>query len=111
MEDRALQTAIDYIDAWLMFRSHQVDIPGFSVAVYYQDSFVLSRAFGFANLERSELLTTDHIFSVASQSKMFTATALLQLVAAGKLQLDDVACNYIPWLSAHHDHKFREISI
>ena len=49
----------------------------------------MANAYGFADLERRVPMSTDRIFRVASHSKMFTATAILQLVEAGRVRLDD----------------------
>ena len=43
-------------------------------------------------------MTPRHIFRIASHSKTFTATAIMQLVEAGKLRLDDRLADSIPWL-------------
>jgi CubicO group peptidase (beta-lactamase class C family) len=43
-------------------------------------------------------MTPEHVFRVASHSKMFTATAVMQLVEHGKLRLDDRAAAYVTWL-------------
>lgn len=106
-----MQAAFEFLDSWLGYRARQVDIPGFSVAIYHKDKIVFSRAYGFANVERGETLTTQHVFGMASQSKMFTATAILQLVECGKLRLDDFAYDYLPWLAEHRDKRLQEITI
>jgi CubicO group peptidase (beta-lactamase class C family) len=51
-----------------------------------------------ADLERGEPLTTGHVFRIASHSKTFTATAVMQLVERGALRLDDRAGERLPWL-------------
>lgn len=86
-------------------------MPGLSVAIYYKDRVVFSKAYGLANIERAEPLTPAHMFAAASNSKMFTASALLQLVEQQKLRLDDLACTYVPWLAEHRDQRFQEITI
>jgi D-alanyl-D-alanine carboxypeptidase len=111
MGDEALQAALIFLDSWLGYRARQLDIPGFSVAIYHKDVIVFSHAYGVADTKHHEALTTKHLFSMASQSKMFTATAILQLTQQGKLRLDDPAYDYIPWLGEHHDKRFREITI
>src|ERR1700691_1426475 len=106
MEGESLQAALRFLESWLDYRSRQVDIPGFCIAIYYKDSIVFSRAYGFANVSHGERLTTAHLFGMASQSKMFTSTAILQLVEAGKLRLDDFAYDYVSWLAEHRDKRF-----
>ena len=44
-------------------------------------------------------LTTKHLFRIASHSKTFTATAVLQLVEAGRLRLDDRADAWVDYLA------------
>jgi CubicO group peptidase (beta-lactamase class C family) len=43
-------------------------------------------------------LSTEHLFRVASHSKTFTATAVFQLLEAGRLRLDDAASTWLPFL-------------
>ncbi|MBQ5311455.1 MAG: serine hydrolase, partial [Oscillospiraceae bacterium] len=39
---------------------------------------------------------TDRIYCIASVSKMYTATAIIQLADEGKLSLEDSITNYLP---------------
>jgi CubicO group peptidase (beta-lactamase class C family) len=63
--------------------------PGFSIAFAYKGHFVLQDAFGHADLKRSEKLTVDHTFRIASVAKPITSTAIFLLIQQGKLRLDD----------------------
>lgn len=67
----------------------ETPVAGLSVAVVRKGKLVYSKAFGYRNLETNEALRTDDIFRIASISKSFTATAIMQLVGAGKLSLSD----------------------
>lgn len=102
---------LDFLDSWLTLRSKWDDAPGFVVAIMKDGELVLNRAYGKANLETGELLTTDHRHRIASHSKSFTATALLQLQEAGKLRIDDAAVAYLPWLGEHRDARWREVTV
>jgi N-acyl-D-amino-acid deacylase len=62
--------------------------PGAALAVAYRGRLVYARGFGYANLERREPVRPGSLFRIASISKPFTATAVMQLVEQGKLQLD-----------------------
>lgn len=106
-----LQPALTFLDSWLDYRIRQLDVPGLSVAIGLSDKVVFTGAYGLADLERREALTPDHLFGMASQSKMFTATAALQLTAAGRLHLDDPVYDYLPWLRRHPDRRMREITL
>jgi D-alanyl-D-alanine carboxypeptidase len=70
----------------------------FSGVVYIaaHDSVIYERAFGLADRENSILNTTHTRFALASMGKMFTATAILQLVEQGMLKLDDTLAKVLP---------------
>jgi CubicO group peptidase (beta-lactamase class C family) len=70
----------------------------FSGVVYVaaHDSVIYEKAFGLADREDSILNTTHTRFALASMGKMFTATAILQLVEKGKLNLDDTLAKVLP---------------
>lgn len=90
-----LSEALAYVDAWLDYRVWRLRAPGAQVAVWFDGKVQFSKAYGYSNLDTQEALTTSHLFRVASHSKTFTATAVMQLVEAGKLRLDDTAGSWI----------------
>jgi CubicO group peptidase (beta-lactamase class C family) len=67
----------------------QSKVMGLSVAVVKKNKIVYTHSFGLKNSERNEPLTDDCIFRIASISKSFSATSIMQLVEAKKLSLDD----------------------
>jgi CubicO group peptidase (beta-lactamase class C family) len=91
-----VREAAGYADTWVALRARRLRVPGVQVAVAVAGEPLLSSAHGFARLPQTnghddagEPLTTAHLFRIASHSKTFTATAILQLVELGKLHLDD----------------------
>jgi D-alanyl-D-alanine carboxypeptidase len=56
---------------------------------------IYSAAFGLADREKKIPNKLDTKFRIGSMNKMFTATAILQLVQAGKLQLTDPLGKYL----------------
>ncbi|WP_342118085.1 serine hydrolase domain-containing protein [Pseudoduganella sp. OTU4001] len=71
-----------------------------SVLVADQGKVVYHRAFGLANREWNIPHGTDTAFRVASLTKQFTATMIMQLAEQGKLRLDDPIGKYVPELNA-----------
>ncbi len=67
----------------------ELPVAGLSVAVVRKGKVIYTQAFGYRDLETREPLRTDHIFRIASISKSFTATSLMQQVEAGRVSLQD----------------------
>ena len=111
MNERALKEAADYIKGWLRFNYERRDIPGFTVAIAHDGKTILNRAYGYANLEKQEKLTPNHLFRIASHSKTFTATAIMQLQEQGKLHIDDNIVDYLKWLKHHKDKRWNNVTI
>ena len=70
----------------------------FSGTVYIarHDSVILARGWGMADRESNVPDGVHTRFMIASMGKMFTATAIMQLVDAGKLRLGDTLANVLP---------------
>ncbi|MGN6402509.1 MAG: serine hydrolase domain-containing protein [Flavisolibacter sp.] len=67
----------------------ELDVVGLSVAVVKKGKIIYNNAFGLKDVAANEPLANNHIFRIASISKSFSATAIMQLMDAGKLSLDD----------------------
>jgi CubicO group peptidase (beta-lactamase class C family) len=94
----AVRSAVAYLDSWLAYQQVYLRVPGVQAAVLFDHEIVLSTAHGRADVENDVPLTTEHLFRVASHSKTFTATAVMQLVEGGSLRLDDRVGHWLPWL-------------
>ena len=71
------------------------EVPGGSLAVSRNGSLVYTRGFGLANVDKKLPVEADSLFRIASISKPITAAAVLQLVDANKVKLDEPVLNYI----------------
>ena len=89
-------TAADSIDRFLKAELIRQRIPGMSVAVLRGDSVILSRGYGFANLEQRIPATDSTLYMVGSLTKPFTAAAIVLLSQRGGLKLDDPIIKYLP---------------
>lgn len=102
---------LDYIDSWLGLRYKWENIPGYAVAIAKDGELLFNETYGLANTKSKTKLTTDHIFKIASHSKTFTATAIMQLQEQHKLRIDDLVVMYLPWLQKHTDKRWGEVTI
>ncbi|MFN5058773.1 MAG: serine hydrolase domain-containing protein [Chloroflexota bacterium] len=75
----------------------RLEVPGVSVAIWHGDA-VHSAGFGVTNVDHPIPVTADTLFQVGSISKTVTATLIMQLVEAGKLDLDAPVRTIIPSL-------------
>src|SRR3954451_12308399 len=91
--------AAPYLASWLEHQRRRLRVPGVQAAVRVGDRLVLDTALGVADVDTGELLTPGHLFRIASHSKTFTATAVLQLVEGGRLRLDDPIARWVPALT------------
>jgi len=64
-------------------------IVGMSVAVVKDNRLVYTHSYGLKDIATNTPLTDDGLFRIASISKTFSATSVMQLVEAGKLSLND----------------------
>ena len=67
----------------------QTDVVGISVAVVKKNKIIYTHSFGLKNMENNTPLSDENIFRIASISKSFSATSIMQLAEAKKLSLDD----------------------
>jgi N-acyl-D-amino-acid deacylase len=72
-----------------LLRRHR--IPGGSLSLAKDGRPVYARGFGWARLEPKVIAKAEMMFGLASVSKAITAVAVLKLVDAGRLGLDDGA--------------------
>lgn len=73
-------------------------IPACSVVIVDRAGIISSGAFGYADLQQQRPATPNTAYHLFSGTKLYTATAVMQLVEAGKLSLDDPVGNHIPGL-------------
>lgn len=87
------------VDAVLSGAVARGEIPGVAAIAVTRTAVIYQGAFGAADLPSRRPLQTDSIFRIASMTKPISSVALMQLVEAGRLRLDDPASKYLPELA------------
>lgn len=79
----------------------QHEVMGLAVAVVKKGKLVYTHSFGLKNKELNQPLQEESLFRIASISKSFSATAIMQLAEAKKLSLDDDVSNLVGFTVRH----------
>lgn len=92
----APNAAYAHIDAYLERQLAALNVPGAALAIVEGAEIVHLRAFGQAGPD-GQAITPQTPFFIGSLTKSVTAVAILQLVAAGKVEPDAPVQRYLPW--------------
>lgn len=65
------------------------EVPALSFAIGYAGAIVHQAAFGVADREQNEAATPQHLFRIASVSKMITSVTLFRLIEENRVKLTD----------------------
>jgi len=91
--------AFEYLTGYIEDRMKKSGVVGMSIAVVNDKEILWTRGFGYADKELGIEATPGTLFDPASVAKVFTATALMQLVEQGKVDLDRPVTDYLPEFS------------
>lgn len=86
------------VDALVQEVMTERQVPGVAVGVVRGDVPLLLKGYGYANVEHQVPVTVDTLFGIASVTKLFTGTAVFQLIEQGKLKLTDTIGQHLPSL-------------
>ncbi len=84
--------------------------PGLAVGVVKDYQLVYAKGFGVTNLETGEEVTPRTLFHMASVTKPFVATAIMQLLEQGRLSLDDRIVDHLPYFEMK-DERYTTLTI
>ena len=86
---------LDSLDSYITQGLKDWNIPGLSIAIVKDGKTVVMKGYGVRDLETKERVDENTLFMIASNSKLFTGTALAQLEYNKKLSLNDKVSKYI----------------
>jgi CubicO group peptidase (beta-lactamase class C family) len=98
-DDPNVKAQIGLFSAWLEGQIAIRQLPGVVVGVVSDQDLIWAKGFGHADIDARRPMELDTRFRMASHSKLFTATAIMQLREQGKLRLDDPVAEYLPWFT------------
>ena len=84
-------------------------VPSASVAILRDGEIAYARAFGQATLSPARPASASTIYAIGSNSKSFTAAAIMLLVEDGRMSLDDKLSKWFPELTSASDITVRQL--
>ena len=86
----------DSLDSYIQQGIKEWQVPGLSIVIVKDGKVVVMKGYGVKDTASKQPVDENTLFMIASNTKLFTATALAQLEYDKKLSLDDKITKYYP---------------
>ena len=103
----------EQIDAQAAALVQEYNLPGLSVGIVHKDQLVFAKGYGFGSGLPGDVrrpMTPQTVQSMASVSKAIAGTAIMQLVEAGRMNIDHPLVEYLPYFRLN-DPRSSQITI
>jgi CubicO group peptidase (beta-lactamase class C family) len=107
---RAQQPPADF-DRYVQRVMQTFTVPGLSVAIVKDGKVVLAKGYGVRRMAQAAPVDGHTRFGIASNTKLFTATAVAMLVEDGKLEWDKPVTTYLPWFAMSDPYVTHELTV
>jgi CubicO group peptidase (beta-lactamase class C family) len=98
------------IDAYVEAQMKDIRIPGVALGIIQADQIVYLKGYGVAD-PSGRAVTAQTPFLLASLMKPVTALAIMQLVEAGKVELDAPVQHYLPWFQLANEQDSAALTV
>ena len=99
------------LDEFVEMRMKEWNVPGIAIAVVRDSQVVLTKGYGWANVEEKQRVDAGTLFAIGSSSKAFTATGVMQLVDEDKVDLDEPVITYVPDFKLYNDELTKNLTV
>jgi CubicO group peptidase (beta-lactamase class C family) len=99
------------LDQWVARAMSTFNVPGIGVAIVKDDTVVVAKGYGVRRLGEPTPVDARTLFGIASNTKVFTATALGLLVEDGKIEWDAPVVRYLPAFAMWDPFVTRELTV
>jgi CubicO group peptidase (beta-lactamase class C family) len=86
----------DSLDVYINRGLKDWDLPGLAVVIVKDGQVVLMKGYGIKDISTTAAVDEYTLFMIASNTKLFTGTALALLETRGKISLNDKVTKYFP---------------
>lgn len=91
-----IDAVLPKLEAYIQEVRAQTGVPGIAVAIVHADEAIYVKGFGIREVGKSDSITPDTVFQLASVSKPITSTILARLVGEGKITWDSLISELDP---------------
>jgi CubicO group peptidase (beta-lactamase class C family) len=99
------------LDAWVARAMQTFEVPGIALAIVKRGAIVTAKGYGVRTLSEPVPVDAHTLFGIASNTKIFTATALGILVDEGKVEWDAPVIRYLPAFAMWDPFVTRELTV
>lgn len=110
-QDKQINDRLKGFDQYMEKILKDWNAPGIGVGIIYKDKLVFVKGYGYRDYEKKLPITANTLFQIASNTKLFTATAVGFLVDEGKLEWDKPVRNYVPSIKFYNDELNNTVTI
>jgi len=109
--EEAIPKAPPGLDAAAARVMEAFEVPGLGLAIVKDGRVVAAKGYGVLKLGTNKPVDSRTLFGIASNTKVFTATALGLLVEEGKIAWDAPVIDYLPWFQMWDPYVTRELTV
>jgi CubicO group peptidase (beta-lactamase class C family) len=102
-QTKNFQSKFPSLDRYIDSVMKQWNIPGLALGIVYKDQLIYAKGYGYRDVENKLPVEASTLFPIASNSKLFTATAAVMLAEERKLSLDIPVKKYMPSLQFNNE--------
>ncbi len=99
------------LDAYVARVLRAFEVPGVAVTIVKDGRPVVARGYGVRRIGEATPVDGRTLFGIASNTKVFTATAIGLLVEEGKVEWDAPVVRYLPWFQMWDPYVTRELTV
>lgn len=110
MNAEIMMTKKQRVDQIIQQFMKNTGLPGLAVGIVHQHEIIVADGYGVKNIETKEPVKEGTLFHMASVSKTFVASAVMQLVEQGAISLDSKIADLIPYFQMK-DERASEITV
>ena len=99
------------LDQWVQRAMRTFEVPGVGLAIVKDDAVVVAKGYGVRKVGDPAPVDARTLFGIASNTKVFTATALGLLVEEKKIEWDAPVIRYVPAFAMWDPYVTRELTV